>query len=216
LEWLATFVDIVLHLDRHLTVLVAQYGLWIYAILFVVIFAETGLVVAPFLPGDSLLFIAGSVAALGSMDVNLLVIVLFTAASLGNLLNYEIGRWFGTRIIGRPRSRWLRPSQIDKTHMFFETWGPAAVIVARFVPFLRTYVPFVAGIGAMSRVKYVTYTLVGAGIWVTALCYLGFFFGNLPWIKSNLGLLVIAIIVLSVMPIVVGVARTRFGGKARR
>ncbi len=209
MEWITSFVDIVLHLDHHLTILVAQYGVWIYAILFVVVFSETGLVVAPFLPGDSLLFIAGSIAALGSMDIHLLVAVLFTAASLGNLLNYEIGRWLGVRLVNGRSFRLIKPSQIEKTHAFFESWGPVAVIVARFVPFLRTYVPFVAGIGAMSRARYVTYTLIGAGIWVASLCYLGYFFGNLPWIKSNLGLLVIAIIVLSVLPVVISVIRSR-------
>ncbi len=215
MEWIASFIDIVLHLDHHLTLLVAQYGVWIYAILFVVVFAETGLVVAPFLPGDSLLFIAGSIAALGSMDVHLLVVVLFTGATLGNLVNYEIGRWLGSRLVEGPWSRILRPSQIAKTHEFFETWGSIAVIVARFVPFLRTYVPFVAGVGAMSRAKYVTYTLIGAGIWVASLCYLGYFFGNLPWIKSNLGLLVIAIIVLSLLPIFVSLIRGRFFAERR-
>ncbi|MFN6168426.1 MAG: VTT domain-containing protein, partial [Burkholderiales bacterium] len=140
MEWLYSLVGMVLQLDKHLVLLVAQYGMWIYAVLFAVIFSEPGLVVAPFLPGDSLLLIAGSVAALGGMNVHLLVVVLFIAATLGNLTNYEIGRWFGTRVIGRPKAAWLRPSQIDKTHLFFETWGSVAVIVARFVPFLRTYV----------------------------------------------------------------------------
>jgi len=167
--------------------------------------------VAPFLPGDSLLFIAGSVAALGGMNIHLLVVLLFIAATLGNLTNYEIGRWFGTRVIRRPKAAWLRPSQIDKTHLFFETWGSVAVIVARFVPFLRTYVPFVAGIGAMHRPKYIAYTLVGAALWVGSLCYTGYLFGNLPWVKANLGLLVIGIIALSLLPIAVGMLRTRFG-----
>ena len=209
MEWLTSLVGMVLHLDKHLALLVVQYGMWIYAILFAVIFSETGLVIAPFLPGDSLLFIAGSVAALGGLDIHLLVAVLFFAATLGNLINYEIGRWFGSRVIDRPKARWLRPSQIDKTHLFFETWGPAAVIVARFVPFLRTYVPFVAGIGAMQRAKYIVYTLVGAALWVGSLCYLGYFFGNLPWVKTNLGMLVIAVILLSLLPIAVGMLRAR-------
>ena len=203
-------VDIVLHLDRHLATLIAQHGVWIYAIVFAVIFAETGLVIAPFLPGDSLLFVAGSVAAFGGMDVHLLVAVLFVAAVAGNLLNYEIGRWFGGRLVSKRQSAWLRPSHLDRTHLFFETWGPVAVILARFVPFLRTYVPFVAGIGFMGRSKYISYTIVGAGFWIASLCYLGYFFGNLPWIKSNLGLLVIAIVALSVLPVVIGIARSRF------
>ncbi|MCA3001880.1 MAG: DedA family protein [Rhodocyclaceae bacterium] len=211
MDWLYHLAGMVLQLDKHLALLVAQYGLWIYAVLFAVIFSETGLVVAPFLPGDSLLFIAGSVAALGGMNIHLLVVLLFIAATLGNLTNYEIGRWFGTRVIRRPKAAWLRPSQIDKTHLFFETWGSVAVIVARFVPFLRTYVPFVAGIGAMHRPKYIAYTLVGAALWVGSLCYTGYLFGNLPWVKANLGLLVIGIIALSLLPIAVGMLRTRFG-----
>lgn len=211
MDWLYHLAGMVLQLDKHLALLVAQYGLWIYAVLFAVIFSETGLVVAPFLPGDSLLFIAGSVAALGGMNIHLLVVLLFIAATLGNLTNYEIGRWFGTRVIRRPEAAWLRPSQIDKTHLFFETWGSVAVIVARFVPFLRTYVPFVAGIGAMHRPKYIAYTLVGAALWVGSLCYTGYLFGNLPWVKANLGLLVIGIIALSLLPIAVGMLRTRFG-----
>ncbi|MCA2999124.1 MAG: DedA family protein [Rhodocyclaceae bacterium] len=211
MDWLYFLVGMVLQLDKHLAFLVAQYGLWIYVILFVVIFSETGLVVAPFLPGDSLLFIAGSVAALGGMNIHLLVVLLFIAATLGNLTNYEIGRWFGTRVIRRPKAAWLRPSQIDKTHLFFETWGSVAIIAARFVPFLRTYVPFVAGIGAMHRPKYVVYTLVGAALWVGSLCYTGYLFGNLPWVKANLGLLVIGIIALSLMPVAVGMLRARLG-----
>jgi len=209
-ELLASLVDVILHLDRHLATLVAQYGVWIYAILFAVIFAETGLVIAPVLPGDSLLFIAGSVAALGSMDVHLLVSVLFVAAVAGNLLNYEIGRWLGSRLVSKRQSAWLRPTHLDRTHLFFETWGAIAVIIARFIPFLRTYVPFVAGIGVMGRPKYILYTIVGAALWVASLCYLGYFFGNLPWIKSNLGLLVIAIVALSVLPVVIGIVRSRF------
>lgn len=211
MDWLYFLVGMVLQLDKHLAFLVAQYGLWIYVILFVVIFSETGLVVAPFLPGDSLLFIAGSVAALGGMNIHLLVVLLLIAATLGNLTNYEIGRWFGTRVIRRPKAAWLRPSQIDKTHLFFETWGSVAIIAARFVPFLRTYVPFVAGIGAMHRPKYVVYTLVGAALWVGSLCYTGYLFGNLPWVKANLGLLVIGIIALSLMPVAVGMLRARLG-----
>ncbi len=213
MELFASLVDIFIHLDRHLTTLVAQYGVWIYAILFAVIFAETGLVVTPFLPGDSLLFIAGSVAALGSMDIHLLVLVLFVAGVLGNLVNYEIGRWFGSKLVAKRQSAWLRPNHLDRTHLFFETWGPIAVITARFVPFLRTYVPFVAGIGAMQRAKYVTYTLIGAALWVGSLCYLGYFFGNLPWIKSNLGLLVIVIVGMSLMPLAAGIVRSRVSSR---
>jgi len=209
MEWLHSLIDLVVHLDRHLAVAVAAYGPWIYVILFAIVFAETGLVVAPFLPGDSLLFIAGSLAALGGMDVNLLVAVLFVAGVLGNLTNYEIGRWVGPKVFADRKSRWLNPRHVDATHAFFDRWGPATVVAARFVPFLRTYVPFVAGIGAMHRAYFMTYTLAGAAIWVGSITYLGYFFGNIPWIKSNLGAFVVGIILLSVAPILMGFANAR-------
>jgi membrane-associated protein len=210
LEFINTLIDLVLHLDKHLLHLSTQYGVWIYAILFFIIFAETGFVVTPFLPGDSLLFVAGSLAALGNMDVHLLVAVMLVAAILGNTLNYEIGRWLGPRVFKNDTSRWLNPHYLERTHQFFEKWGAASVIAARFVPFLRTYVPFVAGIGAMSRAKYQLFTWIGAVLWVGGLCYLGYFFGNIPWVKANLGLLVIAIIVVSVAPVIFGMLRARF------
>ena len=209
MDWLLSAVDVVLHLNRYLGKWTLLYGTWIYAILFVVIFAETGLVVTPFLPGDSLLFIAGSLAALGNMDAHLLVLTLFTAAVLGNTVNYEIGRFFGMKFFVDEKSRWLNPHYLERTHAFFERWGGLAVILARFVPFLRTYVPFVAGLGAMSRVTYVGYTLMGAALWVGSLTYLGYFFGNIPWVKANQGLLVIAIVVVSVMPVIVGLVKAR-------
>jgi membrane-associated protein len=182
--------------------------------LFFIIFAETGFVVTPFLPGDSLLFVAGSLAALGSMDIHLLVASLFLAAVLGNSINYEIGRWAGPRVFKRQQSRWLNPHYLERTHQFFEKWGAWSVIAARFVPFLRTYVPFVAGIGAMARMKYMIYTVAGAALWVGGITYLGYFFGNIPWVKANLGLLIIAIIVVSVAPVVIGVIRARLQTRA--
>lgn len=209
MEWLALLVDVVLHLSRYLEGWTAQYGTLIYAILFVVVFAETGLVVTPFLPGDSLLFIAGSIAALGKMDVHLLALTLFSAAVLGNTVNYEIGRFCGRRLFVSRDSRWLNQNYVDRTHAFFERWGPLAVVMARFVPFLRTYVPFVAGLGAMFRPKYFGYTVLGAALWVGSLTYLGYFFGNIPWIKANLGFLTIAIIVISLIPVVIGFFHSR-------
>ena len=213
MEWLTAAIDIMLHLDRHLTVWIAAYGAWIYAILFIIVFAETGLVVAPFLPGDSLLFIAGSLAALGSMDVHLLVLLLLCAAVLGNICNYEIGRYFGVRFFVNDKAKILNPKHLQRTHEFFERWGPAAVVLARFVPFLRTYVPFVAGMSVMTRGKYVAYTIFGAITWVGSLVYLGFFFGNIPWIKQNQGLLVIAIIGLSLLPILVAALKSKFSAQ---
>ena len=215
MEWLSAVIDIVLHLDRHLAVWIAAYGAWIYVILFVIVFAETGLVVVPFLPGDSLLFIAGSLAALGDMDVHLLVLLLFGAAVLGNVCNYEIGRYFGTRFFVNNEARFLNPDHLARTHAFFERWGAVAVVLARFVPFLRTYVPFVAGMANMTRAKYIAYTVFGAAAWVGSLVYLGFFFGNIPWIKQNQGFLVIAIIALSVLPILIAALKSKFSGPAR-
>ncbi len=210
MEWLLAAIDVVLHLNVYLQAWTAQYGVWIYAILFLVIFAETGLVVTPFLPGDSLLFVAGSIAALGGMNIHLLVAVMFTAAVLGNITNYEIGRYFGNRFFVNNQSRWLNPKHLERTHEFFEKWGPAAVVVARFVPFLRTYVPFVAGMAAMGRPRYLAYTVFGAGVWVAGLTYLGYFFGNIPWIQKNQGLLVIGIVIVSVLPVIAGVLKARF------
>lgn len=210
MEWLSAAIDLILHLDRHLAVWIAAYGAWIYVILFIIVFAETGLVVAPFLPGDSLLFIAGSLAAVGNMDVHLLVLVLAVAAISGNVCNYEIGRYFGARFFVNDKARFLNPNHLQRTHAFFERWGAVAVVLARFVPFLRTYVPFVAGMAKMTRAKYVAYTVFGAAAWVGSLVYLGYFFGNIPWIKQNQGLLVIAIIALSLLPILIAAVKSKF------
>ena len=215
MEWFTAAIDLVLHLDRYLSVWIAVYGAWIYVILFAIVFAETGLVVTPFLPGDSLLFIAGSLATLGSMDVHLLVLVLVTAAVLGNVCNYEIGRYFGARFFVNDKAKFLNPHHLERTHAFFERWGAVAVVLARFVPFLRTYVPFVAGMSKMTRAKYVAYTVFGAAAWVGTLVYLGYFFGNIPWIKQNQGLLVIAIVVLSVLPIVIAAIKSKFSGQSK-
>ena len=210
MEWLIAAIDLVLHLDRHLAVWIAAYGAWIYFILFVIVFAETGLVVTPFLPGDSLLFIAGSLAALGNMNVHLLVMLLVAAAILGNVCNYEIGRYFGARFFVNDKARFLNPQHLERTRAFFERWGSVAVVLARFVPFLRTYVPFVAGMARMTRVTYIAYTVLGAAAWAGSLIYLGFFFGDIPWIKKNQGLLVIVIVVLSLLPVAIAAIKSKF------
>jgi len=225
MEWLGSLLDLFLHLDRHLATLSVQYGVWIYAILFATIFAETGLIVTPFLPGDSLLFIAGSLAGLsddsggstsvgaalgvGGIHIHLLVLLLFVASVLGNTLNYEIGRWLGPKVFGERKSRWLNPSHMPRTHQFFMQYGGAAVIIARFIPFLRTYVPFVAGVGAMPRQTYLAYTIVGAALWVGVVCHLGYFFGNIAWVKANLGLLMLVVIIVSILPMLVSLLRLR-------
>jgi membrane-associated protein len=215
LDILLSAWDLIVHLDKHLALLVQNYGGWVYLILFAIVFCETGLVVTPFLPGDSLLFIAGSLVAVGDLNVHVLVLLLFVAAVLGNLSNYAIGHFFGQRFFVDRNARFLNPEYLQKTHAFYEKWGPAAVIVARFAPFLRTYVPFVAGMGAMSRTAFVTYTVIGAAAWVGALVYLGYFFGNIPWIKANQGFLVIGIVLLSLLPVAIGIIKARFSRASR-
>jgi len=202
LELLATFIDIVLHLDRHLVALVQEYGVLVYAILFAIIFSETGFVVTPFLPGDSLLFVAGAIAASGAMDVNLLAFTLAVAAIAGNMVNYGIGRWLGKRFFTDRGSRWLNPKHLEKAHAFYEHHGGKAVIISRFLPIVRTYIPFVAGLGAMDPGRFTAFNVVGAVLWVASLTYAGFFFGNIPWIKGNLTLIIVGIIAVSLVPVV--------------
>ena len=212
MELLAQFIDIVLHLDRHLVALVQEYGVWVYAILFAIIFSETGFVVTPFLPGDSLLFVAGAVAASGAMDVNLLVFLLVVAAVAGNSVNYAIGRWLGKRFFTDRGSRWLNPRHLEKAHAFYEEHGGKAVIISRFLPLVRTYIPFVAGLGAMEPGRYTAFNVAGGVLWVASLCYAGFFFGNIPWIKGNLTLIIVGIIVVSLVPVVWAWLKSRKAG----
>jgi membrane-associated protein len=201
-ELVSTFLDIVLHLDRHLVAMVQEYGLWVYAILFAIIFSETGFVVTPFLPGDSLLFVAGAIAASGAMDVNLLAFALAVAAIAGNMVNYAVGRWFGKRFFNDRGSRWLNPKHLEKAHAFYEHHGGKAVIISRFLPIVRTYIPFVAGLGAMDPGRFTAFNVAGGVLWVASLTYAGFFFGNIPWIKGNLTLIIVGIIVVSLVPVV--------------
>ncbi|WP_434777323.1 DedA family protein [Neisseria sp. Ec49-e6-T10] len=202
MEFLTSIVDFFLHIDQHLDTLSSQYGSWIYAILFLVIFCETGLVVTPFLPGDSLLFAAGSIAALGtSMDIHIMVLLLTTAAILGDTVNYAIGRFVGLKLF-KPNSRFFKQSHLDKTHAFYEKYGGKAIIFARFMPIIRTFAPFVAGVGKMTYGKFFLYNVIGAILWVFSFSYAGYFFGNLPFVKSNLTLIILAIIVVSILPAV--------------
>ena len=214
MELLSQFLDIVLHLDAHLLALVQEYGVWIYAILFAIIFCETGLVVTPFLPGDSLLFVAGAIAASGAMDVNLLVALLIVAAFAGDFTNYSIGRWLGTRFFTDRSSKLLNPEHLEKAHAFYERHGGKAIIIARFLPILRTYVPFVAGLAVMEPRRFAFFNIVGGVVWVASLCYAGFFFGNIPWVKSNLTLIIVGIIVVSLLPLVWAFVQSRL--EARR
>ena len=204
MEYLASFIDIVLHLDKHLTLLVQQYGPWIYAILFVIIFSETGFVVTPFLPGDSLLFVAGAIAALGGMDIVILIAVLTAAAVLGNMLNYQIGRYFGPKVFHWENSRFFNKAALEKTHAFYEKHGGKTLIISRFLPLFRTFAPFVAGIGAMNYARFSMFNLVGAVSWIGSLTLAGYLFGNLPWVQKNLTLVIVGIIVISLVPVFVG------------
>jgi membrane-associated protein len=194
-------LDLVLHLDAHLLRMVAEYGVWIYAILFAIIFCETGLVVTPFLPGDSLLFVAGAIAAAGQLDVNALFVLLASAAFLGNLVNYAIGRWLGRHFFTDRGSRWLNPQHLEKAHAFYERHGGLAVIISRFMPIIRTYVPFVAGLATMEARRYSIYNAVGAVLWVGGLAYAGYFFGNIPWVRGNLTAIIVGIVLVSLAPL---------------
>ena len=213
MDFLLSIWDLIVHLDKHLATLVQTYGLWIYAILFAIIFCETGLVIAPFLPGDSLLFIAGALAAAGTtsdgIDVHLLVAILIAAAVLGDAVNYQIGAWLGPRIFKDDNARYFKRAHLEKAHAFYEKWGGMAIILARFTPFLRTYVPFVAGMSRMSYRKFALYNITGGVIWVAALTYLGYFFGNIPWVKANQGFMVIGIVIASLIPVLIGVLKSR-------
>lgn len=209
MEILTTLFDVALHLDRHLQELVATYGGWVYLILFLIIFCETGLVVTPFLPGDSLLFVAGAVAAAGGMNIHLLVVLLIIAAILGDAVNYGVGHYIGPRVFKSKESRWLNPRHLERAHAFYEHHGGKTIIIARFVPIIRTYAPFVAGAASMSYPKFALYNITGAVLWVVSLGYAGYFFGNIPVIKNNLTVVIIVIIILSIMPGVVEYLRHR-------
>jgi membrane-associated protein len=202
-------LDIVLHLDVHLLKLVETYGIWVYAILFAIIFSETGFVVTPFLPGDSLLFVAGAIAAGGALNVHLVAVALVVAAILGNSANYAIGRWLGKRFFTHEGSRWLNPGHLAKAHAFYERHGGKAVVISRFLPIVRTYIPFVAGMGAMSPRQFTAYNVAGALAWVAALTYAGYFFGSIAWIKENLTWLIIGIIVVSLLPLAIAFLRSK-------
>jgi membrane-associated protein len=208
MEFLRSVIDLFLHLDQHLSRVIADYGVWTHLILFLIVFAETGLVVTPFLPGDSLLFAAGTFAALGSLDLWLLIVLLLAAAILGDTVNYWVGAWIGPRAFGG-NVKFLRKDYLDRTHAFYQKHGGKTVILARFVPIIRTFAPFVAGVGAMSYPKFITYNVVGAVLWVGLFVPAGYFFGNIPAVRKNFTLVILAIIALSVLPIAVEAIRSR-------
>jgi len=204
-------------LDQTLQQLAAQHPLLMFAALFIVIFAETGLVIFPLLPGDSLLFLAGTVAAVSGVNVHLLVLTLFAAAVLGDSVNYAVGRYIGPKAFHRPQDtrlgRWLKPQYLQRTHRFYEKYGGFTIVIGRFVPIVRTFAPFLAGVGEMTYRKFLSYNVIGAAAWVASLAYAGFLFGNIPWVKDNLALIVLAIVIVTVTPAVTQFLRER---RARR
>lgn len=209
MEFIQLVIDFILHIDRHLAELTAAYGPWIYGILFLIIFCETGLVVTPFLPGDSLLFVAGAIATQDTMNVHLMVVLLIIAAILGDAVNYSIGRFFGAKLFANPDSKIFRRRYLEVTEAFYDKHGGKTIILARFVPIVRTFAPFVAGMGHMPYRRFAAYNVIGAVVWVTLFSYAGYFFGNLPVVQSNLHYLIVAIIFVSILPGVIEVIRHR-------
>jgi membrane-associated protein len=197
---LTTFFYSLLALDQSVASLAAQYGHWIYALLFLIIFAETGLVVFPFLPGDSILFISGTVVATAGLDVHVLVAVLIVAAILGDTVNYSVGHYIGPRVFDRPDSRWFKQAHLRRTQEFYDRYGGVTIIIGRFVPIVRTFAPFLAGVAGMTYRKFLSFNVVGAIAWIVSLVYAGFLFGNIPWVKDHLTLIVLGIVAVSLIP----------------
>jgi membrane-associated protein len=209
MEILSNIFEYVFHFDRHLSLIIQNFGAWTYLILFAIIFAETGFVVTPFLPGDSLLFATGAFSAAGALDVNYIFLILTAAAILGDTVNYAIGRFFGHALIAAGNGRFVKKEYMDRTHRFFEKYGGRTIILARFVPVVRTFAPFVAGIGNMEYLHFLAYNVIGGLVWVAIFVYGGFYFGNMPIVKKNFTLVIFAIIILSVLPAVIEVWRHR-------
>lgn len=202
-------VDFILHIGDHLQELVKNYGNWIYAILFAIVFCETGLVVLPFLPGDSMLFAAGTIAAVGDMNIFVLIGLLIVAAILGDFVNFEIGKHFGQKLFSNPNSKIFKQSYLQQTHDYYERYGGRTIIIARFIPIVRTFAPFVGGMGNMNYAQFARYNIVGAVLWVVSFTTLGYFFGQLPFVKEHFSWIMIAIIVFSVVPMIVEIIRHR-------
>jgi len=214
MEFISRLTDLFLHLDKHLNDVISQYGGWTYLILFLIVFCETGLVVTPILPGDSLLFAAGTFAALGSLNVLWVFVLLAIAAIAGDTINYWIGYWIGPKIFHRENVRFLNKNHLDRTHAFYEKYGGKTIVLARFVPIVRTFAPFVAGIGRMSYSRFITYNVVGGIGWVAICVFSGYYFGNLEIVRKNFSLVILAILIISVLPMVVEYLRQRFAGQS--
>ncbi len=217
MEYIQFLLDFILHIDVHLKELVANYGVWVYVILFLIIFCETGLVVTPFLPGDSLLFIAGALTALPDNDMNIILlnVILMAAAILGDSVNFEIGKYFGHKLFSNPKSKIFKQSYLQKTHEFYKKYGGRTIIIARFVPIVRTFAPFVAGMGKMDYKYFIRYNVFGGVIWVAIFTLLGYFVGNLKWVQNNLKFLIVLIIVVSLLPGIIEVLRNKWSNKSK-
>jgi membrane-associated protein len=208
MEFFYSIIDFIIHIDKHLNEIISAYGTLTYFILFAIIFAETGLVITPFLPGDSLLFAAGTFAALGSIDVYILFIILCIAAILGDTVNYWVGHYIGPKVFSI-ENRFIKREYLERTHAFYEKHGGKTIIIARFVPIIRTFAPFVAGVGAMTYSKFILYNVTGGILWIGIFLFLGFFFGNIPFVRSNFSLVILAIIIISILPGVIEYFRHR-------
>lgn len=209
MEFIGKLVDLFLHLDKHLNDIIAQYGTWTYLILFLIVFCETGLVVLPFLPGDSLLFAAGAFAALGSLNVFWLFVLLSIAAIAGDTINYWLGYWLGPKVFHRENVRFLNKKHLKRTHAFYEKYGGKTIIIARFIPIVRTFAPFVAGIGSMTYWRFIAYNVIGGIAWVAICVFSGYKFGNLEVVKKNFSLVIVAIVLISVLPMLIEYFRHR-------
>lgn len=211
MDFILLIVDFILHIDDHLAEIIANYGAWTYLILFLIVFCETGLVVTPFLPGDSLLFAAGAFAASGSVNLAIITVVIFVAAVLGDAVNYKIGSIMGPAVWQKKDSKIFKLEYLHKTQKFYEKYGGKAIIIARFVPIIRTFAPFLAGVGSMNYARFAMYNVVGAALWVGSMVGAGYLFGGLPIVKNNFSMVILAIIVISILPAVIEVLRAKYG-----
>jgi len=212
MDTLMLLADFILHVDRHLRVFVEHYGLWVYALLFLIIFVETGLVVMPFLPGDSLLFVVGALAGAGLMNYPLVMAVMLAAAVAGNQTNYAIGHALGPKVFGWEHSRWFNKKAFEQAHAFYEKYGGVTIVAARFMPFLRTFAPFVAGVARMTRSKFTFYDVTGGALWVGSIVTAGYLFGNVPWVQQNFSKIIWAMILIPGLLIIGGALRSRLRG----
>lgn len=212
---ITTLVYSLFALDQTLAGLAGQYGAWLYGILFLVIFAETGLVIFPFLPGDSILFISGTVVAVAGLDVHVLVLVLVAAAILGDSVNYAVGRFIGPKVFHEPASRWFKREYLLRTQAFYDQYGGITIIIGRFVPIIRTFAPFLAGVAGMPYRRFLSYNVVGGVAWIVSLVYAGYLFGNIPWVKENLTFIVVGIVIVSLLPAISTFMKERRASKAK-